>query len=344
MTYKYQPEYETRGIRFENHSWGANLMLYDTLIDIKHTLKIQSDSLLSVISDKNTTSAERREALVELMASKGAPINVCTARNVTPLLLCLRGRLSKVAEILLKYGADPNMADTEGCTPLMIAAQAGLDAIVERLLISGADPNAQLSVKRPNNCKKCSAVVAFGSVTHSSCDAPFTALAFAAERGHQSVVELLLRYKANPNLKIVDHVHGRLPSLRDKRRKQFSWSPSTSEDELDIGPEEWKGYISKATALTWARGAVRDLLLRHGADPNVEEPRRECDCIVEKRKERSFLSDSDDSSNGGSGDVSGGGSGDVSGDGFGVGSDEISSDGSGDGSSSNSDSDIYSSI
>lgn len=268
-------------------------MPYDTMMNIEGTLQTQDDLILSAIFEKDSGSAQRLEALVEFMISKGAPVNACTAINVTPLSLCAREGLSNVAEILLKHGADPNVADIKGCTPLMVAAEAGHDAIVECLLLSGADPDAQLRVKGPDDCK-CGAVVRWGKYTYQSCDAPFTALAFAAERRHQRVVELLLRHGADPNLKIVHHVHGQVPSMRDKESNL--WSPSSSEDELDIEPKQWKGYISIATALTWARGTVRNLLLYHGADPDKEEPRRECDCIVGKRKERRYFDSSDNDS------------------------------------------------
>ena len=56
----------------------------------------------------------------------------------------------------------------------------------------------------------------------------------------------------------------------------------------------WKGYISVATALTWARGEVRELLLKNGANPDVEQAMKECMCVIGRRKERTFCGDTDD--------------------------------------------------
>ncbi|KAI5458268.1 ankyrin repeat-containing domain protein, partial [Mariannaea sp. PMI_226] len=209
------PEYETLTMVYGRDRRGCDLTPYDNILNIEGSLPTRDNSFLSTIFKKDATSAQCLEVLVEYMISKGALVDASTSINVTPLLLCINNGLSDVANILLKNGADPNVADIKGYTPLMVAARQGHDAIVECLLLSGAHPDAQLRIKGPDECK-CKAILN-GKRTYNSCDAPFSALVFAVERGHQRIVELLLRHGADPNMKIVHHVHGQVPLRRPKK-------------------------------------------------------------------------------------------------------------------------------
>jgi hypothetical protein len=236
------------------------------------------------------TPALRKSAIVELLLKKGAPVNAKTQEGMTPLHV-IEPNLDLV-RLLLKYGADPNVATTAGITPLMQAAARGDRELVEILLVAGADPDAQLTVS-PLGKRRCSHFIDRYYSTFRHCDAPLTAMAVAAERGFYEVVELLLKHGADPNKPIEHHVHGRLPSKREERRRARSYGEPDSSDS-EIEPEEWKGYISVGTALSWARNEVRELLLQNGADPGKEKPLRECDCdVIEKRKERGGFDDSE---------------------------------------------------
>lgn len=283
VTYKFQAEYETRHNRSSNDCTGADFLPFDVIPLHLQQLQSAREPLLEALYDPESTLLQRQEALIEHMLSKGALVNACTVKNVTSLGVSVTAGLLNITKLLLRYSADPNVANIAGCTPLMKAAQAGRLDIVECLLAAGADPNAQAKTVPPEKCK-CSSLIDWGNWGHHVCEAPLTALVVAAECGHKEVVELLLRHGADPNLAITHHVHGKVISAYDKRRQQHSGPSSSSDDELDEDREEWKGFISVGTALTWARGEVRELLLEHGADPGVEQPLRECDCAsIEKR-------------------------------------------------------------
>lgn len=235
---------------------------------------------------------------MELILAKGALVNACTVEDVTPLAICCRGGYVNVAQTLLKHGADPNHVDAGGCTPLMSAADRGHAPMVELLLKSGADPNVQLRGLDPAECP-CADFLRWSTFTHDKCHAPYTALALAAKRGHETIVKLLLKHGAKVNQEITHHAHGRLLSAREKRRGN-RWLRKASDDDSDSESESeeaslWKGYISVATALTWARGNVRNILMRHGADPGIEQERVECKCFVGPKEIKSTIAgDSDE--------------------------------------------------
>jgi len=268
------------------------LLPFDKASEDMVTWQTFCDPLIQVIIDSKQTSEMRRRAIVEYMLSKGAPVNARLHNGTTPLA-CVEGKMPEVARTLIKYGADPNIATDDGCTPLMRAAHGKNRDLVELLLKSGANPNAQINVGSPDNCE-CASFINWSHHTFHNCDAPITALVVATERQYVEIVKLLLKHGADPNLPIVHHAHGRLPSKRDQRRsKRYHSEPDSSDSDEE--PEYWRGYISIATALTWARGEVRELLLQHGADPAVEEPIRECDCtIIEKKVRKSIFGGSDD--------------------------------------------------
>ncbi|KAF3801947.1 hypothetical protein GCG54_00015169 [Colletotrichum gloeosporioides] len=291
-------EYEIKRGAASNDSKKAEMVPFDTLFGAEFLPKPHNaalDPILEVIISKSQTANERQTALAEYMLQNGAAVNATTQEGITPLFIAVsQGKLDFV-NLLLQHGADPNLASKGGCRPLLIAARNGHQPITEALLTSGADPNAQLDNLPPAECT-CVSFVKWKRFSHDACYAPLNSLAMAAERAHIDVVETLLAHGADVNLPIVHHAHGRMPTKRERKRRELDHTPDSSDAESDLDTECWEGRIGVGTALTWARGEVRDLLLRHGADPAVEKAPRRCECpTIEKRKERSIIGrDSDD--------------------------------------------------
>lgn len=269
-----------------SNDWrGARLVPFDKVTGQRTgTPARDHEPLLEVIYDSNSNITQRQNAVMELMIRKGANVNARTVEGITPLFICAQNGRVDLARMLLHYGADAKTTATTGCTALMWAARRGDLDMAELLLNSGADADAQQSAPAPER-GSCTKFEGRDGFSLHSCLAPVTSLALAAERGHYSVVKLLLDRKADPNLRIVHHVHGLLQAKdwerRYKhRRAQGKQGPEESDLDSDPEPEEWRGYWSVGTALTWARDEVRELLLQYGADPAVEEPIRECECDV----------------------------------------------------------------
>lgn len=90
------------------------------------------------------------------------------------VLACLYKR-EEIVRLLIDAKADVNARCDSGLTALLIAIDITFEAAVRLLLIAGADPNL------------------------SSTDGLIEPLTLACERGNTRIIELLLRYKANPN-------------------------------------------------------------------------------------------------------------------------------------------------
>lgn len=304
---EHQSEFEVAKNAFLNDSRGANLTPYDKLPENQDTdhIPLSENPLLKLLFNRDTKASWRQEALLKFMLQKGAIVDACTIEGITPLMASVVKGQPHIAKVLLRYGADPNLATKENCTPLIKAADSCNNEIVKLLLEAGADPNARLKMKEPADCRchEFASEGAFGSL--EACHAPLTALAVATERGNYQVVETLLEHGADPNLTITHHAHGRLFTKRERKKKQDRLqrssgyrSPSDSDSETEPESEQWKGYISVGTALSWARGDVRDLLLSRGASPKKEEEIRECQCVVEKKRAKRNVwgSDADEGS------------------------------------------------
>ena len=226
------------------------------------------------------------------MLQNGASVNARTMGAITPLFIAVsRGHLGLIT-LLLKHGADPNVASIGGCSPLIVAAWNGHKEIIHALITSGANVDAQLDRIEPDKCA-CAQFVEWSSFTFNQCYAPLTALVVASKRGHYNAVEALISHRADINLPIEHHAHGRFLTRQECRRNdrpmmEIMGSPLSSDTDPEPDPQQWKGCFSVGTALTWARGDIRELLLQHGADPTKEVALRQCDCQVIKERELKY--------------------------------------------------------
>ncbi len=115
---------------------------------------------------------------------------------------CLHGH-AEAAHWLLEHGADVDQANDGGKTALMYAAEIGADGIVADLLAHGADPRLMTGedyrqvtalhlAAGSGSAKTVRALLAAGADIRATTRQGYTALNFAASKGDQPMLELLL--------------------------------------------------------------------------------------------------------------------------------------------------------
>ena len=127
--------------------------------DVNHSFPDSDESLLSAAAYQGNSE------LVQLLLELGADPNY--PKTVTPsLTAAVQSGSMECVQALIQAGAEINVRDEEGSTPLIDASACGQVAIVQELLSNEANPKLKDSDGN-------------------------SAVFYAADRGHQEVLELL---------------------------------------------------------------------------------------------------------------------------------------------------------
>jgi len=143
----------------------------------------------------------------------------------TPLIAAIRFDHADAAAVLLNHGARPELPNRDNDTPGLLAARNGMAQIVALMLEKGLDPNLS---QVPEIDGYSVANLVKGGYSRA-------ALIEAASRGHEPVIDVLLKGGANPDIR------------DDEGRTALFWSAS-------------QGYLRN----------VQRLLTGH-ADPNITD-------------------------------------------------------------------------
>ncbi|MBI1194359.1 MAG: hypothetical protein GC138_00730 [Gammaproteobacteria bacterium] len=109
----------------------------------------------------------------------------------TPLIAAIRFEHADAAAVLLNHGARPELPNRDNDTPGLLAARNGMAQIVALLLEKGLDPNL---AEIPEIDGYSVANLVKGGSSRA-------ALIEAAMRGHDSVIDVLLNGRANPDIR-----------------------------------------------------------------------------------------------------------------------------------------------
>ncbi|KAJ7663354.1 ankyrin repeat-containing domain protein [Mycena polygramma] len=220
-------------------------------------------------------------AVVELLLARGADINIQDGEYGTALQAASYQGHVVIAELLLARGADINIQDGEYGTALQAASNSGHVAVVELLLAHRADVNIQggyygtalQASSRWGHTDIVQLLLARGADVNMQGGEFGTALQAALCQGEIAIVELLLAREADV------HVQGG-PYGTAIQAASYGGSLAVVELLLARGADvnlqggEYGTALRAAVVSQWIddrnlKIKVANLLLSHGADPNL---------------------------------------------------------------------------
>ncbi|MFP3015943.1 MAG: ankyrin repeat domain-containing protein, partial [Wolbachia sp.] len=203
-------------------SQESNLEMVKCLVDEGSNVNAKNASGSKPI---HIAAREGYKDTLKFFLSKGLSVNELGTDNETLLhYAAIKGQL-EVVKYLIAQGADVNAKDTNGLTPLHIAANFGYKDVIEVLLKNGTIYNAVdklyrrplemtnnkdvinllasteklfESVKRNSSSEVENDIRAGAFINARTADSG-TSLHYAAWKGYDGVVKILLQNKANPN-------------------------------------------------------------------------------------------------------------------------------------------------
>jgi ankyrin repeat protein len=180
----------------------------------------------------NSSPANGHVHVINALVEKGITYLCEDELRRAPFSMAVKNSQSAVVEQLLNIGADPNAPDPSGCAPLSWAFASSNEAIIRILLLKGADPNTVITEIAPDE--------GGGHCPTFMCPAEadsYPPLFWAARRGLDGVVGLLLQMGADPNFSIEStrrNLHY-IQRVRSLSMTVESRSPSTVRTLLDHG-------------------------------------------------------------------------------------------------------------
>ncbi|XP_069687335.1 uncharacterized protein [Periplaneta americana] len=282
---------------------------------IKHL--VEKEELLTIVnSDRNTAlhaaAYNGQKSIAEYLCERNIGRNVSNVEGTTASHIAAEREHLNIVKYLFRHDADINIADSKGYTPMQIAAFYGHLPIVKHFVENGAILTTLNSYG--HTVLHSAAYNGHVSIVEYLCEENVglqvdvrdkdgkTALYFAAERGHLSTVQCLLRHGADIN---VSDNSGRTPihvaafsghisivkHLSVENKALFTIGDS--DDNTALHAAAYNGHVSIVeylceenvdvdvrdkdgkTALYFAaeRGHLSTVqcLLRHGADVNVAD-------------------------------------------------------------------------
>ena len=221
----------------------------------------------------------------ELLAA-GANIN-SRGQMGTALHCATTGNQPDTVKLLLEHGANANeiTATNEGITsprpsPLLRASMDGNLQIVKILLAAGADPNAPSilwgnsemplhAAAKIGNIDVLEVLLEHGANVNAQAEDGFSAIHFAAQRGHHDALQfLLLDHHANPEVRLFN---GSLALHTAASHGHPQCIEVCLEAGLDVSNQNSQGRTPLHWATEHGHKAAVETLLAKGVDVNVRE-------------------------------------------------------------------------
>ena len=205
--------------------------------------------------------------MMQWLIQAGADLSATTRLGaMTPLVIAATNGNAATVQQLLKAGADANAANSNGTTPLMMAAAAGKPEAIKLLLDAGADPNAR-------DLTNDQTPVMFAAALNRG-----EAIRLLAGRGADvDVLSAVSEAGANQSshaaerAKNVASVGGNAALNFAAREGQFEAVKALLEAGAEVNQISGAsdGMTPLVQAIINGRLDVAEVLLKHGADPNI---------------------------------------------------------------------------
>ena len=245
----------------------------------------------------NSAIRGKHMEMVSLLLEQKADVNLKDNSGRTPLLIAADVGNAEIIKSLLDACANVNAENDEGRTPLSYAAENAAPEIVKLLLSAHADPNGGsldaplLAAIKANDAVSVKLLLEAGADPNMKCDVSWnddivsfdaarrrnwtTPLYAATSARRLSIVQLLLKFKADPNALSTTHTPLLFRALANADILEALLNAGAKVDVLDPQSDS-SGRIQGFTPLFQAvqggySNSIVEILLNHGANPNVHE-------------------------------------------------------------------------
>jgi len=244
------------------------------------TLDTQSGEILALLADAgvdaNAISPNGEPVFIEqvrlghhdqvaALLSAGAAPDLQTESGATSLMTAIQLEDTAMCDLLLDRGADPSLADRKGRTPLSLAIAGKRQHFVDRLIKNNAaveDPALVHAAYQTGNLKIAESLLAAGAPADARNEDGIRLLELAIEAGDMNAVDLVLGHGANCQGMLWSSLRSGNDELLELVIKNGS----------DVREKDKDGSDPIGFALSNDRAAAAAILLRHGAEANVEHP------------------------------------------------------------------------
>ena len=228
--------------------------MYDNIEAMSLLIKYEADVHMFNSMQISAIHLAKSVSGVKLLLDAGvSPDHHEPITKFTPLMSVAAANNREMVDFLLKNGADIDFQEADGYSALMQACMTGSDRSVEALLEAGANPNLKTRENPAMKTRKGT-----------------TALYIACRRRNEKIVNLLLRFKADPNIALDDD--GTTPLIVACNFSYYNIVRLLLDSNADVNTKV-EGAIRKITALHIAAydndTELISLLLDAKADVNV---------------------------------------------------------------------------
>ena len=254
-----------------------------------------------------SAAAKGKLAVVKLLLDNGAAVDGLQQPGLTPLHYAAGNGHKTVVDLLLSKGAKPGAETEAGVTALHLAALKGYESVAKALLAAGAPVDARTKNGSGYNTPLSSLkyyvesgetplhlaaiagypgmvelLVAKGAQVNAEDGEGRTPLSYAAQRGYQTILQVLLAAHANPNAGRVSlplataAFQGNMPALKLLLANGADPNTNSTVNWQFSARGGYSNHGEKCTPLFLAinqrKADAAKELLRCKADPNLPGP------------------------------------------------------------------------